>query len=207
MAAAHTILVVPDAHQPRIFEHLQMAQRYIRRIRIRLENFRVVDDVVRNQGRHRQRQLPFFLQVVHRALDDVDGRAAGDFRIGLDVGDEQLDRRQVRRNRPAEVFGQVRRKQAGMLGARRVDDEIGRREALAHSRVQRNHAATGSRATARAARSKGPPALPDRARTAADRSGRRPRSGSAVWRRRFRPRSRARRDRARARPEMRSCRR
>ena len=62
-------------------------------------------------------------------LDDVDRRAAGNFRVGLNVGDEQLDGRQVRRNRPAEVFGQVRRKQARVRGAGRVDDEIGRREA------------------------------------------------------------------------------
>mgnify|MGYP006143870831 CR=1 FL=1 len=45
-----------------------------------------------DQAGRGDRQPPLLLQVEHRALDDVHGGAAGDLRVGLDVGDEQLDR-------------------------------------------------------------------------------------------------------------------
>ena len=83
------------------------------------------------------------LQVEHRAIDDVDGAAAGDLGIGLDVGHQQFDGGQIRGNRGAQTRGEVRREQARVLGARRVDDEIGLAHRLGHSLVQPHESRAG----------------------------------------------------------------
>ncbi len=60
-------------------------------------------------------------------------RAAGNLGVCLNVGDEQLHRGQVRRNGAAQVFCQIGRKQARVLRAWRVDDQICRRDAIAQA--------------------------------------------------------------------------
>ena len=79
------------------------------------------------------RQPSLLRQVEHGAVDEIDGAAARDLRVGLDVGDEQLDGGQIGGNRAAQPGRQVRREQTRMLRAGRVDDQIG----VARSRCAR----------------------------------------------------------------------
>jgi hypothetical protein len=64
-------------------------------------------------------------KVVDRPPDDVHRARSGNLGVGLDVRDQQLRRAKIRRDRLTQSFGQVRRKQAGMLRAGGIDDQVG----------------------------------------------------------------------------------
>ena len=125
---------VRDANEPGILDRLEPAERHIGHGARGMPG--IVQQVVGDEARGRDRQPPAALQVEHRAIDDVDGAAAGDLGIGLDVGHEQFDRGQVRGNRGAQTRREVRREQARVLGSGGVDDQIGVCHGLGDSLVQ-----------------------------------------------------------------------
>jgi hypothetical protein len=77
---------------------------------------------VRNQAGRRQRPAALLVQIEERSLDDVDGTAAGDLGVGLNVGDEQFDRTEIVRDHVAHPRREIGRKQTGVLRPWRVDD-------------------------------------------------------------------------------------
>ena len=101
VTAGDAVFVVRDANEPRIFERLDLTERHVRRGGV--GGARVVDDVVRDEARRGRLARALALEVVAGPLDDVHRGAAGDLRVGLDVGDEQLDRPEVARDRFTEA--------------------------------------------------------------------------------------------------------
>ena len=148
VAAGHAVLVGADAHQARVLDRLDRTERHVRRA---LGASRLVDQVVRDQARRRNRGLPLEVEVIQRAIDQIDRGAAGDLGVGLDVGDEQLDGAEVRRDRVRQARRQVRRKQARVLRAGRVDDDVRRGDLRGQPRIERQRRAPRARAPATAA--------------------------------------------------------
>ena len=107
---------------------------------------------------------PLLLEIEDGPLDDVDRAAARDLRIGLDVGHQQLDRREVGGDRRAQAWRQVRREQARVLRAWRVDDQIRLCQMLHEARVQADHLRAALQYRARAHRAPPPAAPPARPR-------------------------------------------
>ena len=133
--AGPRLLVLSHAHEPWILQRVEPAERDVR---VALGAFvRGVEQVVRDQGRRRRRAASLVLQIEDGAFDDVDGAAARDLGIGLDVGDEQLHRTGVRGNRIAQAGGQVGREETRVLRAWRVDDQVRTGQARCQPRVER----------------------------------------------------------------------
>ena len=61
---------------------------------------------MRDQTGRWRRQLALPAQIEHRPIDEIDGAAPGDLRVGLDVGDEQLDGGQIAGDRLAKALRQ-----------------------------------------------------------------------------------------------------
>ena len=132
--AGDAVFVVANPHQARILERLDGAERDVG---VGTGARRIVDQIVGDEARRRRRQPPLVAQVEQRAVDEIDGADVDDFRVGLDVGDQQLDGVQVAGDGLADARREVRREQARVLGAGRVDDQVGAPDALDHPGVDR----------------------------------------------------------------------
>ena len=148
VAARPAVLVMADAHEPRVLQRIEPAERHVSLPLLRGAALRgalgvpslprggIVDEVMGHQRRRRRRQTPLLLEVEDGALDDVDRAAAGNLRVSLDVRDQQLDRARVPGQRGAETVRQVGGEQAGVLRPRRIDDEVRLGHSLRESRVE-----------------------------------------------------------------------
>ena len=134
MPAGDAVLVVTDADHPGILDGFHRPERHIRR---GFGASRLVEQIVSNQAGRRNRARALLRHVKERPVDQVDRATPGDFRVGLNIRDEKLDRFQVGSHGVRQSRRHVRRKQAGVLGARRVDDEVGGADRRREARVQR----------------------------------------------------------------------
>ena len=132
--AGDAVLVVADPHQARILERLDGAERHVG---VGAGARRIVDQIVGDEARRRRGQPALVAQVEQRAVDEIDGADVDDLRVRLDVGDQQLDGVQVAGDGLADARREVGREQARVLGAGRVDDQVGGPDALDHPRVDR----------------------------------------------------------------------
>ena len=131
--AAHAILVVADAHQAGILDGVGRAERDVgpRGFGHR----RSVEQAVRDEERRRNPRSALGSQEIHRALDQIDGVAAGDFGVRLNIGDEHLHRREVVGDGVAKARREIRGEQARMLRPGPVDDERSGSNLLRHARI------------------------------------------------------------------------
>ena len=105
MAAGDPLFVVADPHEAWILQRVETAERHVGRLFVR--TVRIVEQVMRDEKRSRDRHPAFVAQVVHGALDDIHGARARQLRIALNIRDEQLQRREVIRDGPAQALRQV----------------------------------------------------------------------------------------------------
>ena len=134
MPAGDAVLVIAYPHEARILERLDGAERHVG---VGARARRIVDQIVGDEARRRRGQPALVAQIEQRAVDEIDRAHVDDLRVRLDVGDQQLDGLQVAGDGLADARREVGREQARVLGAGRVDDQVGGLDALDHPRVDR----------------------------------------------------------------------